>query len=103
MCAQELRCPSYEGRKALTTVDLFDGPPEQLADLVPDISKGTGDHAYASWKVGYIFTAGRKLYIVCSYTGAQQTSKVILKSDKKVDSCIFRTHGKTRPAELSCR
>ena len=92
--AKELKCPSSHDKNALTTVDLFDGPPEQMADLVPDFSKGTSDHVYASWDVGYIFAAGRKLYVVCSYSGSQRASDVTLKADKKVNSGVFRSHGK---------
>lgn len=102
-CAQELKCPASQGKNVLTSVDLFDGPPAERADLVPDDSRGTTNLMYASWKVGYLFDSGRKLYVVCSYSGPQPTSEVTLKAEKRVSSCIFRAHGKGHPTELSCK
>jgi hypothetical protein len=57
--AQEGTCPRYHANRPLSSVVLFDGPPEQRADLMPDVSRGSGDHAYASWDVSYIFESGR--------------------------------------------
>jgi hypothetical protein len=96
------KCPAYQGKSALTTVDLFDGPPEQKADLVPDKSTGSMERGYALWKVGYIFTQGRTLYVVCSYSGSD-SKPVTIKVAKKVHSCVFRAYGKARPAELNCK
>lgn len=101
--AQDPRCPSYQGKSPLSSVALFDGPPEQKADLAPDVSKGTGDHAYASWDVSYIFDSGRTLFLVCRFAGADNSNSVTVKVEKKVRRCIYRTYSGTRPAKLSCK
>lgn len=100
-CAQEVKCPPYQGKNPLSSVSLFDGPPSEKADLMPDISRGSGDHGYASWDVGYLFDAGRSLFLVCRYMGLEQAT--IVKASKKVEHCVYRTHGSTKPAELSCK
>lgn len=101
--AQEVKCPSYQGKVPLSTVVLFDGPPEQRADLMPDVSKGTGDHAYASWDVSYIFASGRNLFLVCKFASSPNSTDVTVKVEKKVQRCIYRTHSGAKPAELSCK
>jgi len=101
--AQEAKCPSYHGKHPLTSVVVFDGPPEQRADLMPDVSKGSGDHAYASWDVSYIFDSGRNLFLVCRYADAGNANTVTVKVEKKLQRCIYRTHSGGRPAELICK
>jgi hypothetical protein len=101
--AEEVACPSYQGKNALSSVVLFDGPPEQKADLMPDVSRGDADHAYASWEVGYIFESGGSLFLVCRFSGSSDANGLTIKVEKKVQRCIFRTHGRSRPAELSCK
>ena len=43
-------------------VTLFDGPPAELASLVPD-----GRGRRVAWEVAYIRQAGRRGYLVCGY------------------------------------
>lgn len=100
--SQEAKCPSFQGKNRLVTVTVFDGPPEQRADLIPDVSNGSGDHARAVWDVGYIFDSGRGLFLVCQFDGGAANT-VTVKVDKKVKRCTFRTHGATRPAEVGCK
>jgi hypothetical protein len=100
---EEAKCPSYKDKSPLSTVVLFDGPPEQRADLMPDVSKGRGDHAYASWDVSYVFDSGRNLFLVCRFAGMTDTDAVTVKVEKRVQRCIYRTHGKGKPAQLTCR
>jgi hypothetical protein len=100
--AQEARCPAYKEKAPLSGVVLYDGPPEQKADLMPDISKGSGDHVYASWKVGYIFDKGRKLYLVCRF-GNKIDDTSTVEVDARVQSCVFRSHRGGKPAELICK
>jgi hypothetical protein len=102
-CSAEVKCPSYQGKSPLTTVTLYDGPPEEKADLMADVSRGSGENAYASWNVGYIFGAKRNLFLVCSFAGADASKNVTVKVDQKVEQCIFRTHAKGTPAELTCK
>jgi hypothetical protein len=100
--AQEARCPTHKDKAPLSGVVLYDGPPEQKADLMPDISKGSGDHVYASWKVGYIFDKGRKLYLVCRF-GNKIDDTSTVEVDAPVKSCVFRSHPGGKPAELICK
>lgn|ERR1039457_998702 len=100
--AQEARCPAYKEKAPLSGVVLYDGPPEQKADLMPDISKGSGDHVYASWKVGYIFDKGRRLYLVCRF-GNKIDDTSTVEVDARVQSCVFRSHRGGKPAELICK
>lgn len=100
--AQEARCPSHKDKGALSGVVLYDGPPEQKADLMPDITKGSGDHAYASWKVGHIFDQGRKLYLVCRF-GNKIDDTSTVEVDASVKTYVFRSHPGGKPAELICK
>jgi hypothetical protein len=101
--AQEARCPAYHQQHPLIQVDVFDGPPEQLADLVPDVGQGTGDHAYAEWNVAYIFDDGRNVYLVCKYGNQPSKEALTVKVVKRVKRCIYRTHPGSQPAELTCK
>lgn len=96
-------CPARNGREPLTTVTLFDGPPEERADLIPDESRGSGDHAYARWDVKYIYEAGRVLFLQCQYSGNNASQVLVIPVKSKVRSCVFRTHPKGLPAELVCQ
>ena len=100
--AQEARCPAQKDKAPLSGVVLYDGPPEQKADLMPDISRGSGDHVYASWKVGYIFDKGRKLYLVCRF-GNKIDNTSTVEVDAPVKSCVYRSRPGGKPAELICK
>jgi hypothetical protein len=97
--AEETQCPSYHEKNPLSGAVVFDGPPEERADLMPDVSRGGADHAYATWDVGYIFDSGRKLFLVCQYSGLTDT--VTVKVDQKVRACIYESHP-DGPAALRC-
>lgn len=99
--ADEVKCPPLQGKSPLSVATVYDGPPEEMADLIPDESKGSGDHANASWEVGYIYDAGRNVYLVCKYTGLKDT--VTVNAKKKVQTCIYRTHSSKKPAEMFCK
>jgi hypothetical protein len=102
MQAQVAKCPPYKGKSPLSSVTVFDGPPEQRADLMPDVSKGSGDHTYASWDVAYILAAGRNLYLVCEFGGTGDKDTTTVKVEAKVEHCAYRTH-KGKPAEVTCK
>jgi hypothetical protein len=70
---------------------------------MPDVSRGSGDHAYASWDVSYIFDSSRSLFLVCRFAGVGDAKTVKVKVEKKVSHCIFQTHSGATPAELVCR
>nr|WP_294508434.1 STY0301 family protein [uncultured Rhodopila sp.] len=65
----EVRCPASLESFAYARASVFDGPPEEQADLVPDSQKGGTD----TWRVGGIFNSGRVPYLVCRYQGTART------------------------------
>jgi hypothetical protein len=92
-------CPALRDKQPLVSVDLFDGPVEEMADLVPDASTDSKNHAHASWKLGYIYDGGHAVYVKCVYRGAKDA--LVVKLDRKVENCVFdRT--KDKPASLTC-
>ena len=107
MCAvvsaycQEKGCPRVKDGLLLKTADVYDGPPEELAQLKPDVSRGLGGHAYASWDVGYVYDQGRTVFLICQYPDSKPTVKVNVK--ERVKTCIFRGGTKAKSAELACK
>lgn len=59
-------CPAQKGQ-ALNAVDIFDGPPEEMASLVPD----AGDEKSDLWQLGYVYDAGRIVTVRCKYSGGK--------------------------------
>jgi hypothetical protein len=101
--AQSFKCPALQGKNPLAGVSVFDGPPAEKADLVPDLTKGNGDHLYSSWDIGYLIGMGRTPYLVCRYAGLPEAQSVTLRIDKKVAKCIFQAHAASQPAEAECK
>ena len=97
----EVKCPAYQDKHPLVSVVLFDGPPAEKADLMPDASTGSGDNAVSSWEVGYIFASGRNLFLVCRFSGVEDSKNATIKVEKKVERCIFRVP--RNPNRPSCR
>jgi hypothetical protein len=64
-------CPALRDRRPLVSVDLFDGPVAEMADLVPDATTDSKNRAHASWKLGYIYDSGHVVYVKCVYRGAK--------------------------------
>lgn len=65
-CAAHGQCPSYEEspRNVLSSARLFDGPIEEMAELVPDKEV---DARTAIWTVAGYPPASRKLILLCGY------------------------------------
>ncbi|MFA5121804.1 STY0301 family protein [Zavarzinia sp.] len=98
--AAEVACPAAQGGAPLANVTLFDGPPEELASLVPDDStRDKNGDTRSTWDVSYIPQAGRTLYVQCDYGKA--TAPVTLKAEG-VQSCAFVQH-KDKTLSLTCR
>lgn len=97
--AENFSCPALHGTTRLSGGRVFDGPPEQKADLVPDMSKSKDGDLDSWWDVDYLYKAGRIVFLVCEYGGPQNTISV--RVDKSVKRCIykFRMKGIT---ELAC-
>ena len=97
--AADLSCPPSSHGSPLKTVTVFDGPPEELADLVPDTYRKTADGGTSMWNVAYIFAQGRQLNIRCDY--GSQTAPVVIQPPASVVTCSFTTH-RAAPASLTC-
>lgn len=83
--AAGVQCPAtlQDGGKphALTNASLFEGPPEQLADLMPD-----SDNAIRWALPDYQQSArarGTALYLVCRYAKTRQTTTLQVPPDAK--------------------
>jgi hypothetical protein len=99
--AQQVGCPAAQGKSLLAGVSVFDGPPAEMADLVPDVSRGSAANLFQSWEVGYLFDQHRTVYLACRYAGV--SAPVVVKVEQRVKTCSFQAHGRTRAAEMSCR
>jgi len=98
--ADEVKCPSLHAGIQLSSAIVYDGPPNEMADLIPDKSRGSGNHATSSWEVGYIYDAGRNVFLVCKYG---LNDFVTIQAKKKVRTCIYRTHSGKKPTEMFCK
>ena len=98
--AEKARCPAVKEGAKLSGVSVFDGPPEEQADLVPDISRGRNVVAYAVWEVGHIFDEGRHIFLMCRYRDIDDTITVELAS--KVERCFYRSVSRGEGA-VNCR
>lgn len=74
-------CP-LRAEATLQYVDVFDGPPEELATLIPD---NVGEHA-GNWQLGYIYDAGRFVTVRCKYTDGKMQD---VKLSKKIQGCTY--------------
>ena len=81
-------CPATQAAHPLVSVDVFDGPPTQRADLVPDYSHRTTHGAVASWNVASTYTAGRHIFLVCTYRHPAPPGT--RENPANVPRCLFR-------------
>ncbi|GGF19300.1 hypothetical protein GCM10011611_26510 [Aliidongia dinghuensis] len=98
--AEEIKCPDAQAGTHLSTVTLFDGPPDEHADLMPDTFKKekTGG-GKSDWDVAYIFEAGRQLYVECQY--GSKVPSIVLKAPK-VNTCTFKSDRNSKNS-LTCK
>src|ERR1700722_15542738 len=87
--AEEVRCPAANAGAQLATVVLFDGPPSEHADLMPDRYRKGKSGGQSDWNVTYIFKAGRHLFVECQY-GAKIPSIVL--EATAAGLCTFSTN-----------
>lgn len=73
-------CPLRAGH-ALRFVDVFDGPPEELATLIPDRA---GDRS-GSWELGYVYDAGRTVTIRCKYDDGAAVDRKLARRVRRCD------------------
>jgi hypothetical protein len=98
--ADEVRCPKIHAGSQLTDVTLFDGPPSERADLMPDTSHETKNGSQSKWDVAYIFKAGRQLFVECQY--GPKGSTVILEPKPSTDKCEFLSQ-RDKTVSLTCQ
>ena len=83
--ASEVRCPEWHDGARLRTVSVFDGPPSEHADLVPDGVHKTKDGTRSVWDVSYIFKDGRQLFVECRY-GATASTVVLDPGRRRINA-----------------
>lgn len=97
-CAQvansQTVCPAKPGQP-LRHVDVFDGPPADLATLVPDLART--NHGY--WNLGYVYDAGRFVTIRCKYADKQALD---VKLSHRVNRCDYRVDA-GKQLTLACK
>ncbi|GKS88491.1 STY0301 family protein [Acidovorax sp. SUPP2539] len=87
-------CPAQPGQP-LRQVDVFDGPVEDLATLVPDVAKERAGH----WQLGYVYAAGRTVNVRCHYADART---VDVELTQKVERCDYRIDAR-KTLDLRCK
>ena len=97
--AEEFGCPSAHSGGPLVSATLFDGPPSEHADLMPDHYRKSKRGGQSDWNVAYIFQAGRRLYVECQY--GSKISSIVLEAPR-VDACTYASNGKRRKS-LTCK
>ncbi len=91
-------CPARQGALRLTNVSLFDGPPSEHADLVPDEAHKDGPTDVSSWDIAYIFQADRQPYATCQYGKSRLITRSVAKTASK---CLYLSTGRTN--RLVCK
>ncbi len=96
-------CPARLGGMPLSTVDVFDGPPAELAILKPDISRRRRTGWVSTWDVSYIHRTGRRIYLQCIYGGislAVPGTKSVVLPVPRAKLCRWTERGKFK--SMSC-
>lgn len=83
--AVQMSCPATQKGKRLSAVSLFDGPPEDMAELRPEEGREKNGLLRTYWMLEDIHKAGRVPHVVCDYDGG---GKVVMKPGKTVRACI---------------
>ncbi|WP_442867324.1 STY0301 family protein [Acidovorax sp. GBBC 1281] len=87
-------CPAQPGQP-LRQVDVFDGPVEDLATLVPDVAKERAGH----WQLGYVYSVGRTVHVRCHYADARTVDVAL---PQKVERCDYRIDAR-KTLDLRCK
>jgi hypothetical protein len=95
--AREIHCPPAQGSHRLSKVSVFDGPPSEQADLVPDTISRSGGRS--RWELAYLFKLGRRVFVQCRY--APGDPAVVVEPGKAIRACTFATSG-TGEKSLVC-
>jgi hypothetical protein len=87
-------CPHRDGQP-LRYVDVFDGPPEEMATLVPD----KDEERFGYWLLAYVYDAGRSVTIRCKYADGEASD---VKVPNKVTKCDYKIDQK-KVLTISCQ
>lgn len=98
--ASDASCPQTQHGVGLKTVTLFDGPPKDHADLVPDSFHEAEGIGRSEWDVTYIFQAGRRLYVQCDY--GPTVPVVVLQPVASTKKCVYLSQ-RDGTVSLTCR
>ncbi|HWE98913.1 MAG TPA: STY0301 family protein [Caulobacteraceae bacterium] len=98
--AAQIQCPAVHLGAPLTSVSVFDGPPSEQADLVPDTSHRRKAGSRSSWDVGYLYQAGRKVFVACRY--GPRGAPVTISSATALHACVYVEASGGRRS-LACR
>ena len=79
---------------------MYDGPPSERADLMPDSFHGTKRVGRSEWDVAYIFRAGRRLYVSCDY--GPTIAAVVKEPPTTTTTCVLLSH-RDGNVSLSCQ
>jgi len=87
-------CP-LRGEQALQFVDIFDGPPTELATVVPDKQGERSGH----WRLGYVYDARRSVTIRCKYADGKAIDVPIA---SRIDRCDYKID-RRKTLSLACK
>ena len=87
-------CP-LRSRQPLRFVDVFDGPAEELATLVPDKTEARSGY----WLLDYIYDAGRFVVIRCKYADKKTLD---VKLSNRVHKCDYIIDAR-RTLKVDCK
>lgn len=97
------KCPAYHEKSPLAFASVYNGLPEHGTEIVADEIKGSLENLYASTDVSSLADTGNDLYLVCVYGNVKSKDTVIVKLEKRVKHCIYRTYPENHPAEMVCK
>lgn len=75
-------CPS-RNEQALRFVDVFDGKPEEMATLMPDLANEKSGY----WQLDYVYDAGRFVTIRCKYADGKFLD---VKLSTRIGRCYYK-------------
>ena len=87
-------CPIRD-RAQLKFVDMFDGTPEELVILMPDVAYETS----GKWSLDYVYDAKRFVTVRCKYTDGES---IDVKISERIKSCNYKINTQ-RNLALSCK
>ena len=102
--AQEVKFPSYHGKVQLGYIGVNDSPTDHFStELMPGLSRGTGNQGCGYYDVGIIYDNGHTLYLGCIYGALDSKDRVVVKAEKRVSRCFYHAYPSGKPANLTCR